>query len=145
MLKQIDEWSIRHHPQWLILPRVALGIALFIKGLEFIKNSTLLPQLIERSALPQTATGWLATFIPWAHFFGGIMIVAGLFTRLAVALQIPILLGAVFFVNAKSGVFAGNSDLLFSLVILFLLLFFLVEGGGNFSLDHFFRPQPKRR
>ena len=67
------------------------------------------------------------------------MILAGLFTRLAVLLQIPILIGAVFFVNAKQGVFAGASDLLFSVIILVMLCFFLVEGGGPFSLDNALR------
>lgn len=144
MLKQIDDWSIRHHPQWLILPRVALGIALFIKGVEFIRNNSLLPQLIEKTSLTGVS-GFLSAFIPWAHLFGGVMIVVGLFTRLAAALQIPILLGAVFFVNAKSGIFAVNSDLLFSLIILFLLIFFLIEGGGTFSLDHSFRGTSKKQ
>jgi len=61
--------------------------------------------------------------------------VIGLFTRIAVILQIPILIGAIIFVNTKSGVYSGESDLLFSVIVLVLLLFFLVEGGGPYSVD----------
>ena len=138
LLHQIDGWSVKHHPKWLVALRAALGFVLFIKGISFIKNSTLLPQLIGKSAIAEQ-TQWLSDFIPWAHLFGGCLIIIGLFTRLAVLLQIPILIGAVFFINANRGIFAGDSDLLFSIIILLLLIFFLVEGSGPFSLDNYFR------
>jgi uncharacterized membrane protein YphA (DoxX/SURF4 family) len=86
---------------------------------------------------------WLSTLIPWIHLLGGSLIIAGLFTRAAALIQIPILLGAVFFVNAKKGVFAGESDLLFSIIILVLLFFFLLEGGGRLSLDNYFAKSGK--
>ncbi len=63
------------------------------------------------------------------------MIVIGLFTRIAALLQIPILIGAIIFVNTKSGVYSGESDLLFSIIVLVLLIFFLIEGGGPYSVD----------
>jgi uncharacterized membrane protein YphA (DoxX/SURF4 family) len=53
--------------------------------------------------------------------------------------QIPILLGVLFFVNAKTGIFAGESDVMFPIIILILLVFFLIEGGGPISLDNYFR------
>lgn len=143
LLHQIDGWSVKHHPKWLVALRAALGIVLFIKGISYIKNSTLLPQLLQKSPLPQSNT-LLADFIPWVHLFGGCMIIIGLFTRLAVLIQIPILIGAVFFINAGNGIFAGQSDLLFSIIILFLLIFFLVEGSGPISFDNNLRWKSKR-
>ena len=71
------------------------------------------------------------------------MILIGLFTRLSVILQIPVLVGAVFFTNSGSSILTGQSDLIFSLVVLLLLFFFLVEGGGPISLDKALR-KPKR-
>jgi len=71
------------------------------------------------------------------------MLIAGLFTRLSVLLQVPVLFGAVFFVNSKGSIFAGESDLLFSVIVLLLLLFFLIEGGGPFSLDNALRNNKK--
>ncbi|CAN5783134.1 DoxX family protein [soil metagenome] len=135
-LHQIKEWGRQHSPKWLVVLRVALGLCLFVKGFSFIQNSTVLAAFVERSYIGNNAS-WLVTVIPWLHLLGGTLIVIGLFTRLASLIQVPILLGAVFFVNARQGIFAGESDLLFSIIILILLLFFLVEGGGFLSLDQY--------
>ena len=141
LLHQLDQWSATHHPKWLVLLRVALGVSLMLKGISFISNSVNLQLILQQSNLPSTT--WLSSGIAWLHLLGGFFIIIGLFTRWAVLLQIPILLGAVIFVNAKQGVFTGQSELGLSLVILALLVFFFVEGGGPLSLDdHYFR---KRR
>ncbi len=136
-LQQLNKWSSRHHPKWFVVLRVLLGLCLFVKGIQFIQNSTLLEQLISKSPYPQ-GMKWLKTFIPWAHLIGGTMLVAGLFTRLSALLQIPILIVAVFFINLPQGGLSPVSDFFFSLLILLLLLFFLLKGGGPFSLDNFF-------
>ena len=142
LLHRLDHWSVTHHPKWLVLLRVALGISLFIKGISFLSNSVALEQVITNSILGKNAI-WLSSVIVWLHLFGGFMISIGLFTRLAVALQIPILAGAVIFVNASRGLFAGESELSFSIIILALLIFFFVEGGGPISLDSYFRKHPR--
>jgi Predicted membrane protein len=71
------------------------------------------------------------------------MILVGLFTRFWSLIQVPILLGAIFFVNAKTGAFAGESDLMFPIIILILLVFFFIEGGGPISMDNYFRNYKK--
>ncbi len=141
-LHQIDKWSINHHPKWFVVLRALLGLSLVIKGIQFIKNTSVLEQMINQTVISQNFL-WLNTFIPFLHLFGGSMIMAGLFTRLSVLVQLPVLLGAVFFVNARHNVFAGEPDLFFSIIVLVLLLFFLVEGGGSFSLDNALRNQKK--
>ena len=137
LLQQINEWSVKHNPRWLVFVRVTLGISLFVKGFSFIRNNSILAKNITDTFL-STNVDWLTTVIPSIHLLGGSMIIAGLFTRLAALIQIPILLGAVFIVNVKKGLLAPESDLLFSIIILVLLLFFLIEGGGRMSLDHYF-------
>ena len=133
-LQRINNWSLKHQPPWLIIVRIALGLCLLAKGISFIRNSTILQEIFTSSSIPH-GLSWMAYFIPWAHLFGGFMIVIGLFTRLAVLLQIPILIGAIIFVNTQSGVYSGQSDLLFSILILVLLVFFLIEGSGPYSVD----------
>jgi putative oxidoreductase len=133
-LHQIIDWSIKHQPQWLVFIRVGLGLCLLAKGISFIRNSTILQTIFATSPIPK-GLSWLAYFIPWAHLFGGFLIVIGLFTRIAVILQIPILIGAIIFVNTRGGVYSGGSDLFFSIIVLVLLLFFLVEGSGSYSVD----------
>ncbi|HMI78527.1 MAG TPA: DoxX family protein [Ferruginibacter sp.] len=138
LLHEMNEWSRKHHPKWLVILRVALGLCLFIKGFEFIQNSVILSDVISQTPFIKNAT-WLASLIPWVHLLGGSLILVGLFTRLSCLIQVPILLGAVFFVNARQGIISGGSDLMFSVIILILLIFFFVEGGGPISLDNYFR------
>ena len=142
LIHQMDEWSNKHHPKWLVVLRIVLGLCLFLKGFGFIQNSVELTGYFSETSYFQKAT-WLNTVIPWVHLLGGSMIIVGLFTRLWTLVQIPILLGAVFFINTKTGVFAGESDLMFPVIILILLVFFFIEGGGPISLDYYFRNYKK--
>lgn len=141
MLHQLNEWSITHHPKWLVILRVALGFSLLFKGISFINNTVALQMILSASKLP--ANEWMSNGIAWIHLLGGVLIIIGLFTRMSVLVQIPILLGAIVFVNAKQGVFAAESEFGFSLIILLLLVFFFAEGGGPISLDDYMRRNPK--
>ena len=141
MLYQLNKWSTTHHPRWLVILRVALGLSLILKGISFISNSVALQTLLEASGLPSYE--WLATTIAWTHLLGGTLMVIGLFTRWVALVQIPILLGAIIFVNAKRGVFAGESELVLSVMILMLLVLFFAKGGGPLSFDDFFRRNPR--
>ena len=142
LIHQMNEWSSKHHPKWLVVLRVVLGLCLFLKGFGFIQNSVELTSFFSETSYFQKAT-WLNTIIPWIHLLGGTMIIAGLFTRLWTLVQIPILLGAIFFINTKTGIFAGESDLMFPIIILILLVFFFIEGGGPISLDNYFKNYKK--
>lgn len=137
-LQQVSDWSRKHQRNWFVVLRIFLGLSLFLKGIQFLKETEILEELISRSVVTGNIT-WLNTFIPWLHLFGGMMIIMGLFTRISVLLQLPILLGAVFFTNSMQEIIPGRSELLFSGMILMLLLFFLVEGSGPLSLDNAWR------
>lgn len=132
---RLDQWTQAHQWRWLVVPRVALGIMLFIKGISFITHADTLTAMINGSRF----AGWetfLSSYIIFAHLFGGAMIIIGLITRIAVLMQLPILLGAIMFFNT-SGVFALQSELWFSVVVLLLLIVFLIEGGGPYSMDRY--------
>lgn len=81
--------------------------------------------------------------ITWLHLICGFLIIIGLFTRLATLLMIPILAGAVLFVNAQKGIFAAESEFGFSLIVLLMLVFFFIEGSGPLSLGNYFKKNPK--
>jgi putative oxidoreductase len=141
-LQQIHQWSLTHHPRWLVVLRVALGLCLFFKGISFMVNATELQQMMQGSVFAGSAD-WLPLVITWAHLLGGFLIIIGLLTRWAALLQIPILFGAVFLVNLRRGMFAADSEFIFSVLILLMLISFLIEGGGPISLDNYFRKNPK--
>ncbi|WP_207510761.1 DoxX family protein [Longitalea luteola] len=135
-LQQIHQWSLTHHPRWLVVLRVALGICLFLKGIFFLVNTATLEELVKGS-LVANRSDWLVIFITWSHLLGGFLIIIGLLTRWAALLNIPILMGAIIFINTQREAF-GNFELPFALIVLLLLILFLVEGGGPISLDNFF-------
>jgi putative oxidoreductase len=136
-LRNIQDWSVTHHPRWLVVLRVALGLCLLFKGITFMSNTALLDQLLSGSPWAGYAN-WLAIVITWAHLLGGFMITVGLLTRLVALLQLPILVGAIVFINAQKGGFAAQSELGLALLVLLLLIVFLIEGSGPLSLDNYF-------
>ena len=134
ILHQLDKWSTTH-PRLLLLLRAALGIALTWKGISFMSDIMSLKALLAGSSF-SFLPDWIALVITWIHLLCGFMITIGLFTRLSALIQIPILIGAVI-INASAGIFTPGSELIYSLLILVLLVFFLFEGGGELSLDDF--------
>mgnify|MGYP006196345497 CR=1 FL=1 len=64
----------------------------------------------------------VAHYVVLAHVFGGLLLLLGLATRFASLLQIPILIGAVYFVATKEGGMLISQNMEITLLILFLLI-----------------------
>jgi putative oxidoreductase len=140
LLKQIHDWTQTHNPKWLALFRVALGASLLLRGVTFLNNIPDLEMLISDNNLG-SYKNLLINTIPWVHIVGGFLIIIGLFTRFAAFVQIPILLGAIIFVNAQRGLFTTQTDLTLSIIVLLLLFVFVVEGSGPLSLSYYFKEE----
>jgi uncharacterized membrane protein YphA (DoxX/SURF4 family) len=80
----------------------------------------------------------LAFIVAYLTLLCGLFILTGLFTRTSSIVQIPILIVAIFFVNAKS---MGQSgfELALAVIVLVLLIVFAIKGSGTLSADEFFR------
>jgi putative oxidoreductase len=125
---------------WFELIRIYLGVALFVRGLFFFLPGG-------REALhgflgTMAADGWFSAifwghFVIMAHLAGGLLLAIGLLTRVAAAVQIPVLFGAVFFVHVHEGLFALGQSLELASLVLFLLLMVFLRGPGVWSLDHY--------
>ncbi|HTR28521.1 MAG TPA: DoxX family protein [Puia sp.] len=138
-LQQIKQWSAVHHPRWLVIVRIGLGIFLFVKGISFMRDSALLDELIYgQNYLAKNTTNWLPIIVTFANLLGGFMLMIGLWTRLIALLEIPILVGAIININSQKGGFAPESELWLAILVLLLLVFFLIEGGGPLSMDGYF-------
>lgn len=133
-LQNIDSWAYKHHPKWLDVLRFLLGVLIFLKGYFFIRNTDALMNIMTNSKFPWVSL-ILAHYVAFAHLVGGFMIAVGLLTRIAILFQLPILIGAVIFINAQRGFFSENSELMFSIIVLFMLVFFLIYGSGPLSID----------
>lgn len=146
LFQRLEKWGDAHHPKWLDVVRIVLGIFLFLKGLEFINNMNAFSELMSKSGfLGMASTGIVAHIIVFAHLVGGLLVAFGLLTRFACLIQIPILLGAIIFINAKEGILKPHSELWFSIIVLLLLVFFLIEGSGPISIDDVIRRNPEKK
>ncbi|GAB4091506.1 hypothetical protein GCM10028786_04320 [Flaviaesturariibacter terrae] len=113
---------------------MGLGVFLCLKGIEFASNANLLPEVLSREVpFSSFLLVIVQHYIIFAHIIGGFMIATGLLTRVAALVQIPILLGALIFVNW--GMTAHFGDFIVSLTVLALLVWFVIIGSGPWSLD----------
>ena len=141
-MNRLEHWADTHHPVWVDFVRMAFGVFIFIKGFMFIQNTEALRTIMRNSQFHWVSFG-MAHYVAFAHLVGGPFIAMGLITRIAVLFQLPILIGAVFFINPRHGFYSQNTELWSSIIVLLLLIFFLIWGSGRLSVDHLIR-KPKR-
>jgi putative oxidoreductase len=135
VITNVESWGNNHRPGFLDFFRIVLGLFITYKGLQFITNMSEL-QSTTAGITTWFAGATLAHYIIFAHILGGPLIVAGLFTRIVCLLQLPILIGAVIFVNSQGQSSIGSPmELWLSLVVLVGLVVFIIFGAGKYSLD----------
>ena len=112
--------------------------------MEFLRSSGVLLDLMNRKmSFGGFTLVLLSHYIVAAHFLGGILLTLGLLTRFACLIQIPILLGAIFFINLSPTMMQPFSELLVSIIVLLLLIYFLIIGNGPWSFDVFTEQEAK--
>lgn len=131
-------WTHTYQSYLLLLARIILGMVLILKGLFFISHAELLKEMILGSRFA-AGVGFFAAYVTFAHLFGGVFIILGLFARIAALLQVPVLLGAIFFILPTQNMTDFGSDFILSLVVLGLLIYILRSGPGTISMDHYLK------
>lgn len=136
VITDVERWGNSHRPGFLDIFRMILGVFITYKGLHFITHMNELENTTAGINV-WFAGAFISHYVIFAHILAGPLIVAGLFTRIACALQLPILIGAVFLVNYPKGLFSvGNHmELEISLIVLVGLFVFMIFGAGRFSID----------
>ena len=135
ILHRLEHWGDTHHPKWIDIIRIVLGAFLCYKGADFLQNmSSVTGPLSTKTSFGAFTIILLSHYVVFAHILGGLLMVAGVFTRFACLIQIPILLGAIIFINLASDVFKPYSEMLLSVVVLLLLIYFLIAGNGPWAL-----------
>jgi uncharacterized membrane protein YphA (DoxX/SURF4 family) len=133
-IERIEHWGETHHPKWVDIVRIALGVFLVYKGIDFLRNMGAMNDLLANHlSFGPFFVIMLGHYIVFAHILGGIFIAIGALTRFACLIQIPILLGAIIFVNLSKDVFRPYSELVISILVLLLLVYFLIAGNGSWA------------
>jgi putative oxidoreductase len=134
MIQRVEHWGDRHHPKWVDIIRIGLGLFLCYKGIEFLGDMSGKLGLIHTTmSFGPFTLMMIGNYIAFAHLLGGFLLILGLLTRFACLLQIPILLGAIIFVNSSGSIFKPFSELFLSILVLLLLVYFLIVGNGPWS------------
>lgn len=132
-LREIRAWVEANRDLCVEALRIYLGVGLIAKGFNFLSDPTMISDFMRLVEIPFFEF-LSAHFIGMAHICGGILLTIGLLSRIAALSQIPILLGAVFFVHWPNGLF--SVELQFTLLVLFILVIFSIYGGGRLSVDY---------
>ncbi len=134
LLHRLEHWGDTHHPKWMDYIRIALGLFLCFKGINFLRNISLLHDLMaNKLSFGSFAVIMLGHYVVFAHLLGGICLILGVLTRAACLIQIPILIGAVILVNFSGDVWRPYSEMVISIIVLLLLIYFLIAGNGPLS------------
>lgn len=140
IVKNIEVWADEHHPKWIDLLRIMLGIIIFVKGILFVSDQDIIIAMLQGSQI-EFISIIIAHYVILVHLVGGLTIAVGLLTRLSVAVQIPVLIGAIVFVDLPRAFTSINSELTLAVLVLCLLLFFFFYGSGPLSVDNYLSKQ----
>lgn len=137
-INQCKQWVQNHADVIIDLIRIYLGLGLFVKGIYFMAHRELLEPLLRASENEQFVQAAVAHYVIPVHLLGGLMLAAGILTRVAALAQIPIMVGAVFYVHMpKLMLVEPRQSFEFSALVLFLLIMFFIFGGGRWSVDYY--------
>lgn len=121
---------------WIEALRIFIGALFLYKGYYFVENLSLVYDYIDET-MPVNAF-LVSHYVVFAHLAGGLMIIFGMLTRIAVLAQMPIvILGAIYYTGKGSTFFGPTAELEYSLLILVLLIVFFFYGAGKCSVDHY--------
>jgi putative oxidoreductase len=137
--------SILHyrHGIAMFILRIIIGTAFIMHGgqklISFFTLEGFTPFVTFISALGLPP--FLAYLVPFAEFFGGVMVLLGFATELGALMIIPVMVGAVFLVHWKNGYFLPNG-FEYALNLLLGSIALIIGGPGILALwNPFSRPK----
>jgi putative oxidoreductase len=126
----------RLQPLALLVMRLALGTIMAVHGYHKVFGGLHHHvQFVSSLGLP----GWTAYLSAYAEFLGGILVFAGLFTRVAAFAICVNLSVAIIKVHLHNGL-TGNGGFEFPLALATLALALIFFGAGPIALDHIRAP-----
>jgi len=134
---KLESWADRHHPKWIDILRVVLGIIFIIKGVALIEHREQVIMMMEKSNIDLFTFSLSSQYVIAFDLAGGFFIAIGLLTRLIVLFQLPVVVLSIVFIDYHQNLFALNSELGYLVLIMALVIFFLFYGSGPISVDNY--------
>ena len=117
--------------------RMYLGVALFVRGTQFIADANSFFDLVSPDSAARLQSTVLLHYVALTHIFGGFMMTAGLLTRVAALIQVPVLVGALIVSEVHLALNEGSQGFELAALTLFLLVLIFLYGPGTWSSDHY--------
>ena len=117
--------------------RLVTGLLLLLDGMHFISHSVQLDDSL-RLAMSVPMTEFIIITVGIIHLLGGTLIVLGLYTRIAIILQIPAILAEMYYTLPLYS-YLGSWGMFASVFLLVLLVVLFFINSGRFSLDFYRR------
>lgn len=134
---KIETWADSHHPKWIDILRIILGIILIVKGIAIIENREQVVAMMEKSNIDFFTFILSSQYVLAFYIAGGLLVATGLLTRIVILFQLPLIIISMVFIDYHEGLFALNSELGYLILVLALQLFFLFYGSGPISIDNY--------
>jgi putative oxidoreductase len=123
----------RLQPLALLVMRLALGAIMVAHGYHKVFGGLHHHvEFVESLGLP----GWSAYLSAFAEFFGGLLVLVGLFTRAAAFAICVDMCVAIIKVHLRHGLLAANGGFEFPLALAALAFALIFYGGGAIAFDH---------
>ncbi len=122
-----------HKPDvgYLIL-RIAIGIVFIVSGWNKIANIDMVIGFFGKIGF----AAWMAYFVAYAEFIGGVALVLGLFTR-AAAVLIAIIMAVAVKVLFAQGFSLANGGYEYPFMLMLTAIAIVLFGAGKYSIDNF--------
>jgi len=141
MIMELQQFKRRAEAHLDVFPdlvRIYLGVGLVVKGIFFMVHRDYLMKLLEDSGDLAITPVTIAHYVIPVHMLGGLLLALGLLTRVAALAQLPILIGAMFWVYLpRAMAVEPRQNLEFSALVLFLMVLIMIFGAGRLSVDHY--------
>lgn len=133
---KLETWGDNHHPKWLTVLRVILGFIIAALTAWYVHSHRDVRTLMN-TGHATLFSSFLAFYMILVGFIGGLLIVVGLITRIAILFQLPVVLFAIISSSLREGLLFIYSNLPFAILVFLLLVFFFIEGSGPVSMDNY--------
>jgi putative oxidoreductase len=136
-IQNCNAWLRAHHDLFIDVVRIYLGVGLMVKAVFLMNNREYFSQMLAEAGNNWFTPAFIGQYVILAHLFGGAMLALGLATRIAAFIQLPILLGAVFWLYLpRYATIEPRQYFEYAALVAFLLLILGIFGAGRFSLDY---------